>query len=160
MAKDFRKRHGNRDKRAAAAPLERRIGRERQLGDLEFAVVQHTLKRVARAQHLDVEVDALGLDPPVHERAGAVIVPAREREAEIGHAPLTISLVMPSPGSSPGQALVPGISLRMARPCSNKRGGRDKPSHDEKSAIYRMMLGLRMAWSHSSRLTCLATIRS
>src|SRR5262249_12925571 len=56
-----------------------------QLGDLEFLVVEHALEALARAQHLDVEIDAVGLDAPVHQRTSAVIVPAGERELKIGH---------------------------------------------------------------------------
>src|SRR4029077_2252597 len=38
-----------------------------------------------RPQHLDVEIDALGLDAPVHQRAAAVVVPAGEREPQLRH---------------------------------------------------------------------------
>src|SRR5262245_15420083 len=38
-----------------------------------------------RAQNLDVEVDAIRLHAPVDQRTGAVVVPAGERELEIGH---------------------------------------------------------------------------
>src|SRR5262245_50107134 len=41
---------------------------------------------------------------------------------------------MPGPGSSPGQALVPGIPLRDARPCQTKRDCRVEPGHDKACA--------------------------
>jgi hypothetical protein len=85
MAEHPRERHRHRHERALAAPLQRRVGGERELGDLEFPVVEHALERLARAQDLDIEIDAVGLDAPVHQRAGAVVVPAGERELEVGH---------------------------------------------------------------------------
>src|SRR5215813_2107047 len=85
VAEDLRERDRHRHERAIAARLQRRVGRERELGDLELLFVQHALEALARPQHLDIEIDAVGLHAPVHQRAGAVIVPAGERELEIGH---------------------------------------------------------------------------
>jgi hypothetical protein len=50
------------------------------------------LKRLARAQDLDVEIDAVGRDAAIHQRARAIIVPAREGELKPGHAgfPMTV----------------------------------------------------------------------
>ena len=67
------------------ACLERRVGRQRQFGDLELLIVEHALEGLPRPQDLDVEIDALWLDPAVDQRAGAVIVPAGERKFQIGH---------------------------------------------------------------------------
>ena len=74
VAEDFRERHRHRHERALAAALERRVGGERELRDLELLVVQHALERLARAQDPDVEIDAFGFHPPVDQRAGAVVV--------------------------------------------------------------------------------------
>src|SRR5689334_4902304 len=52
---------------------------------MEFAIVQHPLERLPRPQHLDVELDAFRLDPPVDQRPGAVIIPACERQLEGSH---------------------------------------------------------------------------
>src|SRR5262245_44061581 len=85
MTEDFGKRDRHRHEGALTAALERRVGGERKLGDLELLVVEHALEGLARTQHLDVEVDARGLHAPVDQRTGAVVVPAGERELEIGH---------------------------------------------------------------------------
>ena len=85
VAEDFRQRDRHRHERALPAALERRIGRKRQLGDVELLPVQHALEGLARAKNLDVEIDALGLHPAVDQRAGAVVVPAGERELEVRH---------------------------------------------------------------------------
>src|SRR5207253_751626 len=61
------------------------IGGERELGDLELLVVQHPLEGRARPQHLDGQLDAVRLHPTVHERTGAIVIPACKRELEFGH---------------------------------------------------------------------------
>src|SRR5262249_758991 len=83
MTEDFGKRDRHRHEGALTAALERRVGGERKLGDLELLVVEHALEGLARTQHL--EVDGRGLHAPVDQRTGAVVVPAGERELEIGH---------------------------------------------------------------------------
>ena len=85
VAEDLRERHRHRHERALAAALERRVGGERELRDLELLVVQHALERLARAQDPDVEIDAFGFHPTVDQRAGAIVVPAGERELEVRH---------------------------------------------------------------------------
>src|SRR5882672_5977122 len=59
VAEDFRERDRHRHERAAAACLERRVGGERKLRELELLVVEHALEALARAEHLNVEIDAL-----------------------------------------------------------------------------------------------------
>src|SRR5262249_10226865 len=73
-------RDGTRHERTVAARLQRRVGGKRQLGNLKLLVIKHALEALARAQHLDVEIDAIWLDAAVHQRTGAVVVPAGERE--------------------------------------------------------------------------------
>src|SRR5262249_8113200 len=85
MTEDFGERDRHRHERALAAAFERRVRRERKLGDFELLVVQHALEGLARTQNLDLEVDALRLHAPIDQRTGAVVVPAGERELEIGH---------------------------------------------------------------------------
>src|SRR5262249_8550339 len=85
MTEDFGERDRHRHERALAAAFERRVGGKRKLGDLKFLVVQHALEGLTRTQNLDLEVDALRFHAPVDQRTGAVVVPAGEREFEIGH---------------------------------------------------------------------------
>jgi hypothetical protein len=79
MAENFRQRDRHGNERTSAAAFERRVGSKRELADVEFLVVQHALERQARAQNLDVEVDALRLDPPIDQRPRAIVIPAGER---------------------------------------------------------------------------------
>src|SRR3954465_14133753 len=85
VTEDLGERHRHRHERAIAASLERGVGSERKLADLKFLVVQHALEGLARAQNLYVEIDPFGLYATVHQRTGTIIVPARERQLEIGH---------------------------------------------------------------------------
>src|SRR5262249_41887322 len=85
MTEHLRERDGHRHERALAAAFERRVGGKRKLGDLKFLVVQHALEGLTRTQNLDLEVDALRFHASVDQRTGAVVVPAGERELEIGH---------------------------------------------------------------------------
>ena len=86
MTEDLR--HGNRQRAKAGVATAQKagVGGQRQFRSVELLVFQHARKHHARPQHLDLEVYAMGPDAPVDERAGAVIVPAREGELEIGHA--------------------------------------------------------------------------
>src|SRR5262249_10051256 len=85
MTEYFGERDRHRHERALTAAFERRVGGKREFGDLELLVVQHALEGLARAQNLDVEVDARRLHAPVDQRTGTIVVPAGERELEIGH---------------------------------------------------------------------------
>src|SRR5262245_66237001 len=85
MTEDFGERDRHRHEWALAAAFERCVGGERKLGDLELLFVEHALEGLARTQNLDIEVDALRLHAPVDQRTGAIVVPAGERELEIGH---------------------------------------------------------------------------
>src|SRR5215813_2563772 len=85
MTENFGERDRHRHERALVAAFERRVGGKRKLGDLELLVVEHALEGLTRAQNLDIEVDALRLHAPVNQRAGAIVVPAGERELEMGH---------------------------------------------------------------------------
>ena len=83
VAKHLRQRHRDADERTCAAALQRRIGGERQLRYVELLLLQHARERLARPHHLDVEIDAFGLDAAVDQRAGAVVIPAGKCELEI-----------------------------------------------------------------------------
>src|SRR6266446_34309 len=66
-------------------PPGKEIEPKRKLGDLKLLVVEHALERLTRTQDLDGEVDALRLHAPVDQRPRAVVIPAGERELEIGN---------------------------------------------------------------------------
>jgi hypothetical protein len=80
VPEDFRERDRDRDEWAISFALQAHIGGERHFGGVEFAGLQHARKRLARPHHPQVEVDAVRLHAAVHERAGAIVVPARQRE--------------------------------------------------------------------------------
>src|SRR5215467_6509735 len=85
VAKNLRQGDRDRDERTVALALEADVGGERHLRDVELAFLQHARERLARAHHLDVEIDAGRLDAAVHQRTAAVIVPAGERQRKVGH---------------------------------------------------------------------------
>src|SRR5262249_24141808 len=122
---------------AGVPALERRVGSERQFRGIEFLIVQHALKCLPRAQDFDVELDALRLDPPIHERAGAVVIPTGKGELQIGHWGLSsLQLEQQARLSLPRQA--GGRLAKRAGWGSNSRADlRPKDSHPTAAASRR-----------------------
>ncbi len=124
VAEDLRERHRHRHERALAAALERRVGGERELRDLELLVVQHALERLARAQDPDVEIDAFGFHPTVDQRAGAIVVPAGECELEVRHQDVS-------------KTTCDGSCRHLCadqRICAGERGNRTRPERHSRSS--------------------------
>src|SRR2546422_6620542 len=59
---------------------------ERELRDVELAEPGHAIEHLLRGERHDVELDAVGLDLARPDRAGPVVVAARQREVESRHA--------------------------------------------------------------------------
>ena len=59
---------------------------ERQLGDLEFLKPQHAKERLLDHVVEEVDLDALGAHAPVGKRTHAIVIPAGQSQAQLGHA--------------------------------------------------------------------------
>ena len=56
-----------------------------QLGGFELALAHHAVEGRRRKRVVIGEIDALGLDAAVHQRARAIVIPARQGHLQIGH---------------------------------------------------------------------------
>ena len=75
----------DRDERRIALAQQGRVVRQRHLGGVEFAVLQHAPENLGGLQRQVDEVDAFRRERAVAQRLGAVIGPAREGQAQLGH---------------------------------------------------------------------------
>lgn len=87
MTKHARREHRDRDKRPLGPRERNRVGRERHLGDVELAVAQHAKEGLLDRQVAADQVDSVGLHAAVEERLGAIVVPAGERQFQLGQGP-------------------------------------------------------------------------
>ncbi len=85
VAEEARGKHRNGDEGRVLARQRHRIGGQRHLRRVELAVAQHAEERLLDRQLEDVEIDALGRDAAVGERADAVVVPAGKGQAQLRH---------------------------------------------------------------------------
>ena len=85
VAEAERRKDRNGDEGLAAAS-QHGVGGERELRDVELAEPGHAIEHLLRGERHDVELDAVGLDLARPDRAGPVVVAARQREVESRHA--------------------------------------------------------------------------
>src|SRR4029453_10643636 len=81
MLEDDRDRH---ERFAAAA--EHRVGRERELRDVELTEARHAVEHLFRGERDHVQLDPVGLHLARADRPRAVVVAARERQIQSRHA--------------------------------------------------------------------------
>ena len=82
VPEEARREHRDGDERPVGREQRHHVGRQRHLRGVELAVPQHPEERLLDRQVQVVEVDAVGLDAPLEQRAGPVVVPARQRQSE------------------------------------------------------------------------------
>ena len=82
MAEEARWEHRNGDEGARLLEAGDDVRRQRHLGDIELAMPQHAEEGLFD-RHVEIdEVDAVRHHALVHQRAGAIVVPAAERQAK------------------------------------------------------------------------------
>src|SRR5580704_14438048 len=161
MAKHPRRKYRNGDEPRVALRAQDRIGRQRHFRAVELFVIEHAPERLARPQRNECQIDAFGLDPAIDQRLGAVVTAAGHGEFQFFHEmPSRLlrgaAVIFPSP-------LWGGVGVGVERSCRNVDECESPPDplpnlSPQGGGLQRMMLGLRMLWSQSIRLTCLAWI--
>src|SRR5216684_5001648 len=85
VAEYARRKRRDRDERRIALAHQRGVVRQRHLGRIEFAILQHAPEDFGGLQRQVIQVDAFGLQRTVTKGLGAVVRSAREGEAQLGH---------------------------------------------------------------------------
>src|SRR5713226_1343337 len=85
VAEYARRKRRDRDERRIAVAHQRGVVRQRHLGGVEFAILQHAPEDFGGLQRQVIQVDAFGLQRTVTKGLGAVVRSAREGEAQLGH---------------------------------------------------------------------------
>ncbi len=119
VAEYARRKRRDRDKRGIAVAHQRGVVRQRHLGRIEFAILQHAPEDFGGLQRQVIKLDAFGLQRTVAQGLGAVVGSASEGDAQFGHADSEqVVARMEPPGPTSGR---PDDKLREIRGCCSNR---------------------------------------